>query len=125
MFYGETLQAKSIKNAESHIKRTKIGPDVWIGDNAFIKSGITIGAGAIIGASSTVTKDVQPYTIVGGNPAKVISTRFEKNIIEELINITWWDLDITDLEGVTFDKINTAIMQIKKIKEGKKKKDKT
>ncbi|WP_079681202.1 CatB-related O-acetyltransferase [Planktothrix sp. PCC 11201] len=73
---------------------TVIGNDVWIGYGATIMPGINIGDGAIIGAQSVVTRDVLPYTIVGGNPAKEIRKRFEDSIIKELLNIRWWDWDI-------------------------------
>ncbi len=68
-----------------------IGNDVWIGENATIMSGVKIGDGAIIGNSSLVTKDVEPYSIVGGNPAKLIRYRFEKEQIDKLLKIKWWD----------------------------------
>ena len=60
---------------------------MWIGTNAIICSGITIGQGAIIAAGSIVTKNVEPYSIVGGNPAKLIKYRFDKELIEKLMNI--------------------------------------
>lgn len=72
---------------------TVIGNDVWIGQNATIMPGIKIGDGAIIGTNSTVTKDIEPYTIVGGNPAKVIKKRFTDDVIEILLTIKWWDWD--------------------------------
>jgi len=68
-----------------------IGNDVWIGFEALIMSGVNIGDGAVIGARSVVTKDVLPYTIVGGNPAKKIRNRFDDKIIKELLEIKWWD----------------------------------
>jgi len=68
-----------------------IGNDVWIGDNVTIMSGVKIGDGSIIATNSHVVKNVEPYSIVGGNPAKTIKYRFEKEIIEELLNIKWWD----------------------------------
>lgn len=71
-----------------------IGHDVWIGRDAFILSGVTIGNGAVIGARSVVTKDVPPYAIVGGNPAKIIRYRFPQQIIDELQKIGWWNWDI-------------------------------
>lgn len=74
-----------------------VGDDVWIGTNAIICSGITIGQGAIVAAGAVVTKDVEPYAIVGGNPAKIIKYRFEKEVVNCLQNINLIDL---------FDKFN-------------------
>lgn len=71
-----------------------IGNDVWIGHNATIMAGVTIGDGAIIATNATVVKDVPPYTIVGGNPAKEIKKRFPQATIEKLLAIKWWNWDI-------------------------------
>lgn len=68
-----------------------IGNDVWIGYEAVIMAGVTIGDGAIIGTRAVVTKDVPPYTIVGGVPARLIRKRFPDEIISELLKIRWWD----------------------------------
>lgn len=68
-----------------------IGNDVWIGSNALLLEGVTIGDGAIVASGAVVTKDVPPYAIVGGVPAKVIKYRFEPNDIEFLLNLKWWD----------------------------------
>jgi len=73
---------------------TVIGNDVWFGYGATIMPGIKIGDGAIIGTQSVVTRDVSPYSIVGGNPAQEIRKRFEDSMIEDLLNIRWWDWDI-------------------------------
>jgi virginiamycin A acetyltransferase len=73
---------------------TEIGNDVWIGFNSTIMPGIKIGDGAIIATNSTVTKNVEPYSIVGGNPAKEIKKRFSKEQIEKLLEIKWWDWEI-------------------------------
>jgi acetyltransferase-like isoleucine patch superfamily enzyme len=72
-------------------KKTTIGSDVWIGSNCLIKSGVSIGTGAVIGMGSVVTKDVEPYTIVGGNPAKLIRKRFDDNTIMNLLKSKWWE----------------------------------
>lgn len=89
---------------------TIIGNDVWIGKGATIMPGIKIGDGAIIGTKSLVTKDVSPYTIVGGNPAKEIRKRFDEETIQSLLALKWWDWDmqkITDnLEAITSGKID-------------------
>ncbi len=72
-------------------KRTIIGPDVWIGHGVKIISGISVGCGAVIAAGAVVTKDVPPYAIVGGVPAKIIRYRFSDSIISELFNLKWWN----------------------------------
>ncbi|OCC25065.1 type B chloramphenicol O-acetyltransferase [Croceicoccus estronivorus] len=70
---------------------TVIGNDVWIGSEAVIMPGVRIGDGAVIGTRALVTKDVAPYTIVGGNPAKAIRKRFSETDIERLLELKWWD----------------------------------
>ncbi len=67
------------------------GSDVWIGYEAVILAGVTIGDGAVIGARAVVTKDVPPYTIVGGVPARAIRRRFPEETVEELLRLKWWD----------------------------------
>jgi len=73
---------------------TIIGNDVWIGYQAMIMPGVTIGDGAIIASRAVVTSDIAPYTIVGGNPAIQIRKRFDDKIIERLLELKWWDWDI-------------------------------
>lgn len=70
-----------------------IGNDVWIGDNVTIMSGVTIGDGAVIANKSHVVKNVEPYSLVGGNPAKLIKYRFTAEQIEKLLEIKWWYWD--------------------------------
>jgi acetyltransferase-like isoleucine patch superfamily enzyme len=72
---------------------TVIGNDVWIGLDAIVLSGITIGDGAVVSAGAVVTKDVPPYAIVGGNPAKIIAYRFSEEQIKDLLKIKWWNMD--------------------------------
>jgi len=83
--------AKGFKDYDKDTIRTKIGNDVWVGANVTIKKGVTVGDGAIIGAGSVVTKDVKPYTIVVGVPAKSLRKRFEENDIELLLKYQWWN----------------------------------
>ena len=76
-----------------------IGNDVWIGYEAVILSGVTIGDGAIIGTRAVVTKDVPPYTIVGGVPAKTIRKRFSDNDIATLLKVKWWDWPVEQIQS--------------------------
>lgn len=78
-------------------KVTNIGNDVWIALNVFIKRGVQIGDGAVIGAGSVVTKDVEPYSVVAGNPAKVIKYRFSKEEINFLEKKRWWDMSYQEI----------------------------
>ena len=87
------LDAQNIRDAWDNKGDTVIGNDVWIGYEAVILSGVTIGDGAIIGARAVVTKDVPPYTVVGGVPAKPIRKRFDDATIERLETLRWWDWD--------------------------------
>ncbi|MBR2590896.1 MAG: CatB-related O-acetyltransferase [Clostridia bacterium] len=79
---------------------TVIGNDVWIGQNAVILPGVHIGDGAIIGAQSVVGSDVEPYTIVVGNPAKVIRKRFDNEMIDVLLSFKWWDKSIEQINAL-------------------------
>ena len=72
-------------------RRVEIGNDVWIGHNVVIMGNVTIGDGAVIGSSSVVTKDIPPFAIAVGNPAKIIRYRFDEKTIEALQNIAWWN----------------------------------
>ena len=76
---------------------TIIGNDVWIGQNATILPGVHIGDGAIIGANSVVGSNIDPYTIVAGNPAKVIRKRFDDELIESMEKLKWWDKGIDEI----------------------------
>lgn len=94
IFYEEWSHGMSPKKAWDNKGNIVIGNDVWIGYEAIILAGVTIGDGAIIGTRAVVTKDVPPYTIVGGIPAKAIRLRFPKKDIEQLLELKWWDWSI-------------------------------
>ncbi|CAI3403290.1 CatB-related O-acetyltransferase [Enterococcus cecorum] len=86
--------------AEEFVKVTApcIGNDVWVGNNAVIMQGVSVGNGAVIAAGAIVTKDVPPYAIVAGVPAKIIRFRFTDEIIEKLQRLRWWDKDVSWIE---------------------------
>lgn len=90
--------AKDVKGHPATKGDVTIGNDVWIGSQAIILSGITIGDGAIIGAGSVVSRDVAPYSIVAGNPAKPIRLRFDESKIDALLKIAWWNWPLTKVE---------------------------
>ncbi|PRY21140.1 virginiamycin A acetyltransferase [Aliiruegeria haliotis] len=94
---------------------TVIGPDVWIGAEAWIMPGITIGAGAIVASRAVVTRDVAPYVIVGGNPATSIRQRFDDAMIARLLEVAWWDwptdriqANIGAIRGTDIEALETA-----------------
>lgn len=92
LFFEEWgLERKNITDAWDHKGNIVIGNDVWIGYEAVIMQGVTIGDGAIIGTRAIVTKDVPPYAIVGGVPAKLIRKRFSDETIAKLLEIQWWN----------------------------------
>lgn len=92
LFFEEwDLPKSAVANAWDNKGDIIIGNDVWIGFEAVILAGVTIGNGAIIGSRAVVTKDVEPYSIVGGVPAKEIRKRFSKDIIARLQSLKWWD----------------------------------
>lgn len=92
LFYEEwELEPEKVAESWDNKGNIVIGNDVWIGFEAVILAGVTIGDGAIIGTRAIVTKDVAPYTIIGGVPAKPIRKRFDDKTIEKLLNMKWWN----------------------------------
>lgn len=103
IFYkNNKMTNKWVKQIHLPPMNIHIGSDVWIGIEAMIMDGVKIGNGAVIGARSVVTKDVPPYAIVVGQPARIIKYRFSEEIIEELEKIQWWNLN----DEVISSKIN-------------------
>lgn len=115
-FYDNAEIQKIIaENQEKELTRkTKvvIGNDVWIGARAILIGGVTIGDGAVVAGGAVVTKDVEPYTIVGGNPAKLIRKRFNDEIIERLLKLQWWDYGPDILTGIDITRVDKCIDEL-------------
>ncbi len=108
---------------------TVIGNDVWIGQNAVILPGVHIGDGAIIGANSVVGRNIEPYTVVAGNPARQIRKRFDDDFIELLEKFKWWDKSIEEINSLIpvltcsdIDSVKVKIRELIELPEPKKKK---
>jgi len=99
---GEWISTYPLTKSSSYSKGdVTIGNDVWLAYGVIILSGVTIGDGAIVGAMSVVTKDIEPYAIACGNPAIVKRLRFKQNVIDKLLEVKWWDMDDKLVSDIT------------------------
>ncbi|MGV1870981.1 CatB-related O-acetyltransferase [Agrobacterium rosae] len=94
IFKPETFGYKDLP-----VKDTIVDHDVWIGQNTAIMPGVHIGSGAIVAAASVVTRNVPPYAVVGGNPARLIRMRYSEDVIEQLLRLAWWDWSLEKIEA--------------------------
>ena len=95
--HRDSVKTKFSKFDYLDVPRTHIGSDVWIGHSACIRAGVNIGHGAVVAMGGVVTKDVPPYSIVGGNPARVLRMRFSADIVDRLLASAWWELPDDEL----------------------------
>jgi acetyltransferase-like isoleucine patch superfamily enzyme len=98
-------------------RHVTIGNDVWTGHNVNVMAGVSVGDGAIIGAGSVVTKDVPAFAIVAGVPARVVRMRFSDAVIERLLRVKWWDLELSELSGLPFRDVERCLDRIEDIRE--------
>lgn len=96
---------------------TFVGNDVWIGTNAVILTGVRIGDGAIVAAGAVVTRDVPPYAVVGGVPARILKYRLPPDIALQLLRTKWWTYDLPSLSGIPFNDPEAAIAELKRRRE--------
>lgn len=94
---NDSIKTKFAKHKKNIPLKTIIGNDVWIGQCVLIKQGVQIGTGAVIGMGSIVTKNIEPYSVVAGNPAREIKKRFSDDVIDVLLKSNWWDFSETRL----------------------------
>lgn len=114
---------KNVFEHKSTDERVYIGNDVWVGSHVLINGGIHVGDGAVIGAGAVVVKDVPPYAIVGGVPAKIIRYRFSPEVIEKLLKLKWWNfneitlkenIDFFQKENICIDDVEEFIKRVKR-----------
>lgn len=94
-----------------------IGNDVWIGEGVFIKNGVRVGDGAVLGAKSVITKDVPPYAIVVGTPAKVLRYRFDEPTRKELLRLKWWELEDDIIRQIPYDNIHQTLEFLRRVRK--------
>ena len=104
-------------NFEGLEKPCMVGNDVWIGHNVIISDGVNIADGCIIGANAVVTHDTEPYGIYVGVPARLLRYRFSKDIIDQLLELKWWDLPDEQIVRLPFNDVNCCIEQLKEIRK--------
>ena len=112
--HKDSVKMKFAHHEYSFKLRTVIESDVWIGEMALIKAGVRIGVGAVIGMGSVVTSDIEPYSIVAGNPARIIRKRFDDHTIKALLALKWWTLPDSKLKelAVYFNDVPKLLEQI-------------
>jgi acetyltransferase-like isoleucine patch superfamily enzyme len=115
----DVVPARDFKRSAPPVtpKLTHIGNDVWIGHGAFILPGVTIGHGAVIAAKAVVTKDVAPYAVVAGVPAKVVRFRFSEDDIARLLSSKWWEFAPWQLKGVRVDDVAEFTEHVARMRE--------
>lgn len=96
--HRDSVKTKFSRHDFLDMPKTIVGNDVWIGYGARIKAGVHIGHGAVVGMGAVVTRNVSPYTVVGGNPAREISRRFSPELVEALLKSEWWNYSDDDLK---------------------------
>ena len=110
--YGESIIEGKTNLAPANTE-TIIGSDIWIGDNASVRCGVSIGHGAIIGLGAIVVSDVPDYAIMVGNPARIMRYRFDSNTIESLLELAWWEYDMHELRGIDFSSVQSSIASLR------------
>ncbi len=115
--YGDFPENSNPLDFNEVPKSIEIGNDVWIAEHTFIMGGVKIGDGAIVGMNAVVTKDIPPYAIAVGVPARAVKYRFPQEIIAKLLELKWWDLPYEFILTLPFDNINECISKIEEYRK--------
>jgi acetyltransferase-like isoleucine patch superfamily enzyme len=115
----EYTQIERLERTPDMFQHVTVGSDVWTGHNVNIMSGVSVGDGAVIAAGAVVTRDVPPYAIVAGVPATVKRLRFPEKTIERLLEVKWWELELSDLSGLPFRDVDRCLDLLEEIKARK------
>ena len=107
-------------NHEEH-PATSIGSDVWVGAQVIIKAGVRIGHGAVVGAHSTIIRDVPPFSVVVGSPGRIVRMRFKLDVIDSLIDTHWWDLQLHQIRELPFHDVPRCLQLLAAIRAGSEK----
>jgi acetyltransferase-like isoleucine patch superfamily enzyme len=108
----EYVEFDRLARTPDMFEETHIGNDVWIGHGAVVTAGVNVGHGAVIGANAVVTKDVAPYAIVAGAPARVIAYRFKHATVQRLLKVRWWDFELCQLSGMDFRNVEACLEKL-------------
>src|ERR1700722_3215424 len=114
---AEYRELQRLDRTPDMFRHVTIGNDVWTGHNVNVMAGVSVGDGVIIGAGSVVTKDVPAFAIVAGVPARVVRMRFSDAVIERLLRVKWWDLELSELNGLPFRDVERCLDRIEEIRE--------
>jgi acetyltransferase-like isoleucine patch superfamily enzyme len=119
----EYRELQRLARTPDMFEHVTVGNDVWTGHNVNVMPGVSIGNGAVIAAGAVVTRNVPPYAIVAGVPAVVKRYRFSESVIERLLRVKWWDLELSELSGFPFRDVPACLSRLEEIRAARQERD--